>query len=216
MPLSSRSRLPPCRCKSLRSSRLLFEVLPYRPRLLRVTFPRFPSPQGDMAERVRRNAPAATCGDPRHQRLCAAVLIEALPRPHVQEPLLDRIDLHVEVPRSACASCAPAPGEPTRIVAERVAAARLLQQERFGAAASTPVNAAMGPEDLQPLVHGGRRRPLDARPLLRKARSLDASPRPHPKEGSVRIVIVVSPAATRCAFSEANSMACAASSEWCF
>ncbi len=41
------------------------------------------------------------------------------------------------------------PGEPTAIVAERVAAARIIQQERFGPTASTPVNAAMAPEELR-------------------------------------------------------------------
>ena len=41
------------------------------------------------------------------------------------------------------------PGEPTAAVAARVAMARHRQRERFGAAAPTPVNAAMGPEALR-------------------------------------------------------------------
>ncbi len=47
-------------------------------------------------------------------------------------PLLDRIDLHLEVPAvSAVDLVRPAPAEPSAAVAARVAAARALQRERF-------------------------------------------------------------------------------------
>jgi magnesium chelatase family protein len=72
----------------------------------------------------------------------------ALPQPRLQQ-LLDRIDLHVEVPAVSLRELRSGPGEPTAIVAERVQTARQIQQERFGPTASNPVNAAMGPEDLR-------------------------------------------------------------------
>jgi magnesium chelatase family protein len=56
-------------------------------------------------------------------------------------PLLDRIDLHIEVPAvSASDLVLPAPSEGSREVAARVAAARAVQRERFG---------ALGREDLR-------------------------------------------------------------------
>jgi magnesium chelatase family protein len=92
--------------------------------------------------------PCGHLGDSRHQCLCLPPLIERY-RGRVSGPLLDRIDLHVEVPAVSLRELRSGPAERTEAVAARVAAARLIQQERFGAAASTPVNAAMGPEDLR-------------------------------------------------------------------
>ncbi|HBL31119.1 MAG TPA: ATP-dependent protease [Acidobacteria bacterium] len=92
--------------------------------------------------------PCGHLGDPRHPCRCPPQLVERY-RGRMSGPLLDRIDLHVEVPAVSLRELRSGPGEPTALVAERVAAARRLQQERFGAAASTPVNAAMGPEELR-------------------------------------------------------------------
>ena len=93
--------------------------------------------------------PCGHLGDPRHQCLCPPPLIERY-RGRVSGPLLDRIDLHVEVPAVSLRELRSGPGEPTR---DRRRAgrrrARSSSSERFGAAASTPVNAAMGPEDLR-------------------------------------------------------------------
>ena len=49
-------------------------------------------------------------------------------------PLLDRIDIRIEVPAvSATDLIVPSPSEASAAVAERVAAARAIQRERFAA-----------------------------------------------------------------------------------
>jgi magnesium chelatase family protein len=53
-------------------------------------------------------------------------------RQRISGPLLDRIDLHVEVPPVACASLADPDGEPSAAVRERVIQARNIQVERGG------------------------------------------------------------------------------------
>ncbi|OGL03806.1 MAG: hypothetical protein A3E31_15970, partial [Candidatus Rokubacteria bacterium RIFCSPHIGHO2_12_FULL_73_22] len=61
----------------------------------------------------------------------------------LSRPLLDRIDLHVELPALAAADLAgTAPGEPSAAVAARVAAARARQHARFRGS-SVRVNAVM-------------------------------------------------------------------------
>lgn len=91
-------------------------------------------------------------------------------------PLLDRIDLHVEVPAvDTLSMLAPAEAESSAAVAARVAKARVMQQQRFekmGIAART--NAQVSGDDLQTMV------PLNAesRALLEHAtRSLQLSMR---------------------------------------
>jgi len=70
-------------------------------------------------------------------------------RARVSGPLLDRIDLHVEVPAVSLKELRASSGESTEMVARRVAAARAIQLDRFGPQAATPNNAAMGPEPLR-------------------------------------------------------------------
>ena len=62
---------------------------------------------------------------------------------------MDRIDMHIEVPAVSLEEMKAAPGEPSRAVAERVVAARRIQEERFGASCSTPINAAMSSREVQ-------------------------------------------------------------------
>jgi magnesium chelatase family protein len=64
-------------------------------------------------------------------------------RARVSGPLLDRIDLHLEVPALSLRELRAAPGEPSAAVAARIAAARARQQARFGAGSAAAVNAAM-------------------------------------------------------------------------
>ena len=62
----------------------------------------------------------------------------------ISGPLMDRIDLHVEVtPVPPAALADAAPGEPSAVVRERVVRARKLQAERFRGVAGVHTNALM-------------------------------------------------------------------------
>jgi magnesium chelatase family protein len=92
--------------------------------------------------------PCGHLGDPRHGCRCPPPLVERY-RSRISGPLLDRIDMHVEVPAVSLSELRGGPSEPSAAVAARVAAARELQSRRLGAAHPTPINAAMGPEDVR-------------------------------------------------------------------
>lgn len=82
-------------------------------------------------------------------------------RGRVSGPLLDRIDLHVEVPRLSAAELAEAhPSEASAAVAERVAAARARQLARAGKA-----NAQLSPGEIERQAQPSR----EARRLLEQA-----------------------------------------------
>ena len=75
-------------------------------------------------------------------------------------PLIDRIDLHVEVPAVSLQELRGAPGEASQPVAHRVARARQRQLDRFGSRCPTPINAAMETAGLRQhaeLTDDGRR-----------------------------------------------------------
>jgi magnesium chelatase family protein len=82
----------------------------------------------------------------------------------ISGPLLDRIDLHVEVPPLAFAELTAPPSEPSSAVAARVAAARRRQRDRSGARGA-PCNAQLSTEALRQVV----RPPSAGRELLRDA-----------------------------------------------
>ncbi len=68
----------------------------------------------------------------------------------ISGPLLDRIDLHVEVPAVKFQQIATAqPGEPSVAIRERVVKARLRQNERFAGRARVSCNARMGSRELK-------------------------------------------------------------------
>ena len=93
--------------------------------------------------------PCGHLGDERRECRCTPTQIERY-RARLSGPLLDRIDLHVEVAAVGLAELTAAPtGETTAVVAERVAAARRVQAERFGDGVAMPVNASLGPADLE-------------------------------------------------------------------
>ena len=87
-------------------------------------------------------------GDPRHECRCLPHEVERY-RNRISGPLLDRIDLHVEVPAVTLQELKGPPGEATTAIAERVAAVRRTQLERFGGGSGSPYNAAMTPKQLR-------------------------------------------------------------------
>lgn len=92
--------------------------------------------------------PCGHLGDPRHECECTPSQAQRY-RSRVSGPLLDRIDMHVEVPAVTLPELKSSSGEPTELVAKRVLAARDLQAERFADHAWVSCNAAMSPEDLK-------------------------------------------------------------------
>jgi magnesium chelatase family protein len=68
----------------------------------------------------------------------------------VSGPLLDRIDIHIEVPRVAYNDLASiAPGEPSRAVRERVERARMVQQSRFASIPGLFTNGRMETREIR-------------------------------------------------------------------
>jgi magnesium chelatase family protein len=86
--------------------------------------------------------PCGHLGDPRHACRCPLPIVERY-RARISGPLLDRIDLHVEVPPVRLRDLRERDGEPSRAVAERVRRARALQLRRFPVGHPSPVNAAL-------------------------------------------------------------------------
>ena len=91
--------------------------------------------------------PCGHFGDVRGLCRCSPVSVERY-RSRISGPLLDRIDLHVEVPSVTLDDMRGRRGEGTAEVANRVATARRVQQQRLGSMVP-PVNASMGPGDLE-------------------------------------------------------------------
>ncbi len=91
--------------------------------------------------------PCGHLGDIRRPCRCPEGVIERY-RARVSGPLLDRIDLQIEVPVPSVAELRAADGETSAVVAARVAAARRRQEARF-AGRPLPTNAAMEAADLR-------------------------------------------------------------------
>ncbi len=93
--------------------------------------------------------PCGYYGDPEGRCRCSPFQVQRY-RNRISGPLLDRIDIHVEVPAVRYRELAGmAPGESSAEVRKRVVAARLIQQERFAGAAKVHCNADMGARDLR-------------------------------------------------------------------
>lgn len=68
----------------------------------------------------------------------------------VSGPLLDRIDIHIEVPQVKFREISDArPGETSAAIRERVIAARNIQRQRYEGKPNIPCNARMGPRELR-------------------------------------------------------------------
>ena len=93
--------------------------------------------------------PCGFYGDIKRQCRCSSRQIENY-RQRISGPLLDRIDLHVEVPLvdfRELSSDAPN-GERSEFIRERVVQARRIQHERFRKSANA-TNSAMGPRQVK-------------------------------------------------------------------
>jgi magnesium chelatase family protein len=92
--------------------------------------------------------PCGYSGDPGRPCVCSSTAIARYQR-KISGPLLDRIDIHLEVPRVEYEKlAATALAEDSAAVRRRVEAARRRQLERLGAAGLT-CNAEMGPAELR-------------------------------------------------------------------
>ncbi len=84
-------------------------------------------------------------GDPKRACRCSSVMIQRY-RQRISGPLLDRIDLHVEVPLVEYkALSSREAGEASATIRERVEQARAIQTERFQGIQSVATNSAMTP-----------------------------------------------------------------------
>jgi magnesium chelatase family protein len=88
--------------------------------------------------------PCGYYGDPKRECRCSSRQIEQY-RQRISGPLLDRIDLHIEVPLVDFRelSAATPSGESSGSIRERVIEARAIQQERFRKSSNT-TNSGMG------------------------------------------------------------------------
>jgi len=101
-------------------------------------------PASFMLVAARNPCPCGFFGDPERTCTCPASALERY-RKKISGPLLDRIDLYVEVPRMPYERLSAAEGsEPSSAVRERVAAARAAQASR-NAAFGAVTNAAPSP-----------------------------------------------------------------------
>ncbi len=108
--------------------------------------------------------PCGYYGDPERACTCSLGMIQRY-RKRISGPLLDRIDLHIEVPRVHYDKLSDATqGEPSAVIRARVEAARRRQQARLAATPFT-CNADMGPAEIRQFC------PLDseAQNLMRSA-----------------------------------------------
>ncbi len=92
--------------------------------------------------------PCGHLGDSRHECVCPPAQVERY-RSKISGPLLDRIDLHIEVPSISLEELDGNSGESTAPVASRIAAARTLQGTRFEEGFPTPYNSALSGHALQ-------------------------------------------------------------------
>jgi magnesium chelatase family protein len=108
--------------------------------------------------------PCGFLGDPVRECTCTAAMLTRYQK-RISGPLLDRIDLHVDVPRVEYEKLAGLDtAEPSATVRERVAAARARQRERF-AGTRIVTNAEMGPAEVRQFC----RLDADGQTLLRAA-----------------------------------------------
>ena len=93
--------------------------------------------------------PCGYFGDPQHNCTCGPLGVERY-LARVSGPLLDRIDIHLEVPAVKYRALAEqGGGETSEAVRERVDRARTVQRERFAQRPGIYANAHMAPRDIR-------------------------------------------------------------------
>jgi magnesium chelatase family protein len=93
--------------------------------------------------------PCGYRGDPRRECRCLTSQVQNY-RSRISGPLLDRIDIHIEVPSVRYQDLSGARrGESSAAIRGRVAAARRIQQERFRGHRRVTCNAGMGAKEVQ-------------------------------------------------------------------
>jgi len=92
--------------------------------------------------------PCGYLGDLVHECSCTPAMLQRY-RTRISGPLLDRLDLQVEVPRVPHADLADqVPAESSELIRQRVESAKDIQRQRF-AGEKPHCNARMGPRQLQ-------------------------------------------------------------------
>lgn len=93
--------------------------------------------------------PCGYAGDPKRECRCTSAKIQAY-RNKISGPLLDRIDIHIEVPPVRYHDLSGlGRGEPSAAIRARVERCRARQRERFRKTPSVTCNAAMSARDVQ-------------------------------------------------------------------
>lgn len=106
-------------------------------------------PAAFMLVGAQNPCPCGWHGDPDRECSCSPALVARYQR-RVSGPLLDRFDLHVEVPRVAYEKLSSDRlGEPSAAIRARVAAARERQRARFTGQRRGFTNADLGPAELR-------------------------------------------------------------------
>ncbi len=107
-------------------------------------------PANFMLVAAQNPCPCGYYGDPTHTCSCSNAMITRYQK-RISGPLMDRIDLHVDVPRVEFEKLTSTrQGERSAVIRARVEAARTRQQERFQAVGLTS-NADMGPSEVREL-----------------------------------------------------------------
>jgi len=105
-------------------------------------------PAAVMLVAAQNPCPCGWHGDPERQCTCSPAMVTRYQK-RISGPLLDRLDIHVDVPRVNYEKLSSNRlGEPSRLIRERVIAARERQNQRYGGAGAR-VNADMGPADIR-------------------------------------------------------------------
>jgi magnesium chelatase family protein len=92
--------------------------------------------------------PCGFASDPEKECTCSVSMVKSYQK-KISGPLLDRIDIHVEVPRVPFEKLSSdRTGEPSAVVRARVEQARAIQRERFKDSAAQ-TNSDMGPADIR-------------------------------------------------------------------